>query len=208
MMTKAKGPVWHKKQKALGIIPERLHGLDQDATWSKSRADGWMYGHGSFSMVTHGTPILGCFLWMPNSAHEAKRMYVEAEHYKEHLRYLVMDSKADSKGLFHDFKVNYDIRLVTVCRRKMNKTPERKAMIKAMKTKRCRQYLKERGQTVEPMQGLVKEIFDLDRCWMRGDASNRWLFAAMGLAVQMHQLKAYRQQRSTWKIKSEVLGEP
>jgi len=208
MMTKAKGPVWHKKQKALGIIPERLRGLDQDATWSTSRADGWVYGHGSFSIVTHGIPVLGCFLWMPNSAHEAKRMYVEAEHYKKHLRYLVMDSKADSKGLFRDFKINYNIRLVTVCRRKMNKTPQRKAMIKAMKTKLCQKYLKERGQTVEPMQGLVKEIFDLDRCWMRGDASNRWLFAAMGIAVQMHQLKAYRQQRSTWKIKSEVLGEP
>ncbi len=56
------------------------------------------------------------------------------------------------------------------------------------------------------MQGLVKEIFDLDRYWMRGDAANRWLFAAMGLAVQMHQLRAYKEHRSTWRIKSEVLG--
>jgi len=147
-------------------------------------------------------------MWMPNSAHEAKRMYAEARHYQDRLQYLVMDSKADDQNLCRDLKQNYDIRLATVCRRHMNKTAGRKAMIKAMQTKLCRKYLKERGQTVEPMQGVVKEIFDLDRCWMRGNAGNRWLFAAMGLTVQMHQLRAYRQERSTWKIKSEVLGEP
>lgn len=41
------------------------------------------------------------------------------------------------------------------------------------------------------MQGLVKELFELEKCWMRGDKSNRWLFAAMGIAVQMAQLSAY-----------------
>ena len=45
---------------------------------------------------------------------------------------------------------------------------------------------------VEPMQGIVKDIFDLDRCWMRGDDNNRWLFAAMGLTIQMHQLDAFK----------------
>jgi len=31
-------------------------------------------------------------------------------------------------------------------------------------------------------------------------------FAAMGLTIQMHQLNAYRENRSTWQIKDEVLG--
>lgn len=65
---------------------------------------------------------------------------------------------------------------------------------------------KERGYRVEPMQGLVKQIFDLDRCWMKGSKNNRWLFAAMGLTIQMHQLEAYRNNSSTWKIQNEVLG--
>jgi hypothetical protein len=56
------------------------------------------------------------------------------------------------------------------------------------------------------MQGLVKDIFELDQCWMRGNQSNRWLFAAMGLTIQMHQLNAYKQKRSTWTIKEEALG--
>jgi hypothetical protein len=56
------------------------------------------------------------------------------------------------------------------------------------------------------MQGIVKDIFDLDRCWMRGDENNRWLFAAMGLAIQMHQLQAFKLRKSTWNIKEQVLG--
>ncbi len=206
-MTKAKGPVWHQKQKLKGEIPKGLTGIDKQATWSKSKADGWVYGHGSFSIVSHKKPVLGCFLWMPNSSNEAKRLYPEASYYAGILDYLAMDSKADDQKLFCSLKEQYDIRLVTSCSQKENKTEGRRQMIAAMNSKKCRKIYKERGQTVEPMQGLVKEIFELDRCWMRGNASNRWLFAAMGLTVQMHQLHAYKEQRSTWRIKAEVLGE-
>ena len=68
----------------------------------------------------------------------------------------------------------------------MNKTPKRRRMIADMHQAKHKQIYKERGYRVEPMQGLVKEIFDLDRCWMKGNNTNRWLFAAMGLTVQMH----------------------
>ena len=207
-MVKAEGPVWHKKDKAANRVPPGLTGLDKQATWSTSRADGWVYGHGTFSMVSHKTPVLGCFMWMPNSGHEAKRMYEEAEHFQQSLSYLAMDSKADDQKMFHDLNVNYQIHLTTTCRKNMNKTASRRKMIQTMKSKKRQKILKERSQTVEPMQGIVKDIFELDRCWMRRDANNRWLFAAMGIAVQMAQLNAFKENRSTWKIKSEVLGEP
>jgi hypothetical protein len=50
---------------------------------------------------------------------------------------------------------------------------------------------------IEPMQSLVKDIFDLGHCRMRGNSNNRWLFAAMGLTIQMHQLEAYKKGRSS-----------
>jgi len=56
------------------------------------------------------------------------------------------------------------------------------------------------------VQGLVKDIFDLDNRLMRGEKNNRRLFAAMGVAVQISQLAAYRKNRSTWRIKDDVLG--
>ncbi|MFA6636133.1 MAG: hypothetical protein WCV56_03320 [Candidatus Omnitrophota bacterium] len=115
MMIKAKDPVWHKKHKEKGIIPEGLTGLDKKATWCTSLADGWVHGHGTFSMVSHGTSVLGCFMWMPNSGYEPMKMYEEARHYWGQLSHLVMDSKADSQKLFRNMKYNYGIRLVTVC---------------------------------------------------------------------------------------------
>ncbi|HEX3035073.1 MAG TPA: hypothetical protein VHT73_08060, partial [Thermodesulfobacteriota bacterium] len=54
-------PVWHKKQKNKGIVPKGLHGLDKDATWGKSKAKGWIYGHGTFMLTPLGTPIVGIF---------------------------------------------------------------------------------------------------------------------------------------------------
>ena len=53
---------------------------------------------------------------------------------------------------------------------------------------------------------MVIDIFELNRCWMRGDENKRWLFAAMGLTIQMHQLEEFKIGKSTWNIKERVLG--
>ena len=88
----------------------------------------------------------------------------------------------------------------------MSKSEERHQMIADMHQTKHQQIYKERGYRVEPIQGVVKDIFDLNRRWMRGNNNNRWLFVAMGLTVQMHQLIAYRNKKSTWQIKEQVLG--
>jgi hypothetical protein len=79
-------------------------------------------------------------------------------------------------------------------------------MINVLNRPSNRRLRQQRGQTVEPRQGVVNDIFALERCWMRGHQNNRWLFAAMGVAVQRHQARALKAQRSPWKIKQEVLG--
>ena len=205
-MNKAKGPVWHKKHKEKGIIPKGLRGVDRQATWCKSNADGWVYGHGSFSLTSHKIPVLGCFMWMPNSANEAKRLWLETFHVKDRIDYVAMDSKADDSDLFREFKRQRNVNLITYCRPNMDKSAHRKKMIEFMRKRKHKKIYRERSYKVEPMQGLVKNIFDLNRCWMRGDENNRWIFAAMGLTIQMHQLKAYKNGRSTWNIKEQVLG--
>lgn len=206
MMTRARGPVWHQKQKKQGIIPKGLRGLDRQATWSFSKSDGWIYGHGSFCVTTHAIPLLGLFLWMPNSAHEAKRLECEITAYTGRLKTVCMDSKADDQKLYFRLHREYGIQLITCPRKGKNKSASRKKMIREMWTRANRKVFRQRGTTVEPMQGLVKEIFDLERCWMHGDASNRWLFAAMGVAVQVAQRSAIQRKQSPWQIKDAVLG--
>jgi hypothetical protein len=205
-MVRAKGPVWHARQKQLGIVPKGLRGLDKAATWAKSKAKGWIYGHGTFMLTPLTVPIVGIFQWMQNSANEAKRMQEEVKKYAGAVKKVFMDSKADDQSIYYDLKHNHRMQLVTVPRRGMAKSRSRQRMIKEMLTKRNRKDYKERSTTVEPMQGLVADIFELNRCWMRGDVNNRWCFAAMGIAVQIAQWNAWKAGRSTWDIKSEVLG--
>lgn len=206
MTTRAKGGVWHKKDQAQGIIPVGLTGLDKSATWSFSKADGWLYGHSSFALVSHQVPVLLQFKWMKNSAHEAKRMELEVTQISELIEVVCMDSKADDEKMFTRLKTKQGIKLLTVPRSKMDKSERRKQMIAEQIKIENRQIYKQRSITVEPMQGLVKELFELEKCWMRGDESNRWLFGAMGIAVQIAQRMAYLKGSSTWNIKDEVLG--
>jgi hypothetical protein len=96
--------------------------------------------------------------------------------------------------------------LVSSSRRKENKAMHQILLHQSLQTPTLSQIYKERSYRAEPMLGLVKNIFDLDHCWMQGNENNRWLFAAMGLTIQMHQFYAFKEQRSTWKIETEVLG--
>ena len=206
MMVKSRGPLWHQKQKKQGVIPKGLTGLDKEATWSYSHADGWIYGHGVFSLVSHKRSVLGLFQWMPNSAHEANRLKAQIVQFTGLVKKVCMDSKADDQKLYKLLRGEHHMQLLTTVRKGMDKTPARQEMSRQMKRPRNQKIYRQRATTVEPMQGVVKELFELETCWMRGDAANRWLFAAMGIAVQMAQHRAYRCGTSTWNIKEEVLG--
>ncbi len=41
---KARGPVWHQRDREQGRVPEKLRNLDQDATWGKRGDHGWVSG--------------------------------------------------------------------------------------------------------------------------------------------------------------------
>lgn len=206
MMNKAKGPVWHKKQKEKNIVPDGLRGLDKEATWSTSQADGWVYGHGTFSIVSHDIPVLGVFKWMRNSSDESKIMRdTVVMELAPYIDTICMDSKADDFSTYYALLGCCEVQLLTRPRIKVC-SDERKEMYSMIFTIKNKKIYKKRSTTVEPMQGLVADIFELNRCWMRGNNSNRWIFAAMGISVQMAQLDAYQNNRSTWRIKQEVLG--
>jgi hypothetical protein len=204
MRVKAKGPVGRKKEKEKGEIPPGLRGRDREATWGKSASEGWVYGHGSFCLTWHEVPVVGVFQW--NSGHEAKRMESEVVFYAGLVRKVYMDSKADDCRLSFRLKRERGIPLIAPPRKGKDKSPLRRAMIRAMWAPRNRQEYKHRSVTVEPMQGLVAEIFELGRCWIRGASNNRWLFGAMGVAVQQARWRAYLERRSTWEVKAQVLG--
>lgn len=204
-MVKAKGgKVWHKKDKKVGVVP--ISGIDKEATWSYSKADGWLYGHGTFCLTSHTKSVVGLFIWMPNSASEGKRLGREIPAFADLLEVVCMDSKADDEKMYSHLKNAHGIKLLTVPRKEMDKSERRRQMIAEQMTLDNRLLYKKRSTTVEPMQAVIKDIFDLEDCPMRGDRSNRWMFAAMGVAMQMAQHQADKNGTSTWKIKEAVCG--
>jgi hypothetical protein len=164
-----------------------------------------VYGHGAFGLVSHRPCLLGAFKYIRNSAHEAKRLWWETGHLRGVVETVIMDSKTDDDALFAEFQRQRGITLLTTPRKNSAQTVERQQMINALNRPRNRRLRQERGQTVEPMQGVVQDIFALERCWMRGHRHHRWLFAAMGVAVRLHQAKALTAHRSTARIKQAVL---
>jgi hypothetical protein len=206
MMVHARGPVWHRQQQKQGIIPKGLRGLDTDGTWSYSKSDGWVYGHGMCCLVACKYRMLGAFKWMRNSGNEAKRMWLETGKLKGVMTTVLMDRKAEDKDLFFELRRQRGMLLLTTSRKGADKSPARQRMVKVLKQRKNQRLYKQRSYTGAPRQGLLKDIFELERCWMRGNEHNRWVFAAMGVAVQMPQDRAWREGRSPWAIKSEVLG--
>ena len=51
---KARGPLWHKKDRKRGRIPRGLRGVDRDSTWAFSRHHGWVQGYSYEVVVTAG----------------------------------------------------------------------------------------------------------------------------------------------------------
>lgn len=133
-------------------------------------------------------------------------MWLETGQLKGLMTTVLMDSKADDHTWFFERQRQRHIRLLTTTRKGQDKSPNRKRLIKVLQQQKNKRLYKQRSYTVEPMQGVVKAIFELERCWLRGHEHHRWLFAAMGPVVQMHQYRAWTEGRSTWAIKQEVLG--
>ena len=51
-------------------------------------------------MIFFNFAFLGCFLWMWNSANEAKRMWLGTFHVQDQVDYIAMDSKVDDESIF------------------------------------------------------------------------------------------------------------
>jgi hypothetical protein len=117
MMVRARGPVWHRKHQQQGIIPAGLQGLDTEATWSYSKSDGWVYGHGTCCMVACAPCMLGACKWMRHSANEAKRLWLATGKLHGLITTVLMDRKADEKDLFRELRRQRGILLLPTPRR-------------------------------------------------------------------------------------------
>lgn len=70
-MYKARGPLWHQKQRKEGIIPIHLRNVDSESKWSKSGYRGWVQGYRLvLQTLLWPVPIPLFATWQPNNLYE------------------------------------------------------------------------------------------------------------------------------------------
>jgi len=70
-MYKARGPLWHHKQRKKGIIPLHLRNVDTESKWSKSGYRGWVQGYRLvLQTLLLPVPIPLFATWQPNNLYE------------------------------------------------------------------------------------------------------------------------------------------
>ncbi len=193
-MVEARGPLWHKSDRARNHIPKGLRGVDRDSTWGYSPYRGWVQGYSLELVVTAGVggipvPLLASA--DTASAPENRSFAEKVKSLPRQTRQVVGDGRYDDEALAGALAQNHrGQQLVTP----PVHWPGPSTSIARLK--RIIFYLSPEGQelyarrkvTVEPSFGRLKALFELDTVWMYGLANNR---ALLLLAVYCYQLLLY-----------------
>jgi hypothetical protein len=168
---KTPGPVWHKKEKAAGIVPEGLHGLDKEADWIQSDYHGWVYGykaHVSISVApTTVRVVLGATV--TGSACESHVLQVRIKELPPMLRTLLLDAGYDDADLIAEC-AKHGIEALVPLSKPVGKSTaqdrrDRAAYLSSLQGK-ARYRL--RGCSIEPFFATLKDFFHLDPLPVQG----------------------------------------
>ena len=153
----AKGGIWHRKQMKAGVVPNKK--IDTQASWAKSKYQGWVFGY--------GLHLIGNMFRFPLSATVDTAKVKEKAHFesmilpiKELLLFLVGDNGYRIIKIIKDIYRKYKILIITPKPYKtISKFKEWYSRI--IKEPFIRKIYKKRKPSVEPIFSLIKELFNL-----------------------------------------------
>jgi hypothetical protein len=192
-MFQAQGPLWHKKDRKLGIVPNNLRNVDTDSEWGCSKYRGWVQGY-AIHLLCSATPG---FVPVPldavaTTANVKENGVFDAmiDHLHPDTKYIVADSGYDDKKLIEKCerrKTDKYItrRLIVPMEKRKHTSIKRLPYIRFFKSKRGRRLFRLRKITVEPMYDILKSIFELNPVWMKG---KRNVHPLLLLSVLVYQL--------------------
>lgn len=159
------GPVWHKQDKAAGIIPEGLHGVDTEADWIQSTYHGWVYGykaHVSISVApTTVRVVLGATV--TGSTCESHVLQVRVKDLPPLLRTLLLDAGYDDGELIDTCALRGIEVLAPLSKPLGKSTPQaRRDRAAYLASPQGKARYRQRGSSIEPFFGTIKDFFHLD----------------------------------------------
>ncbi len=159
------GPVWHKKDKEAGVIPEGLHGVDTEADWIASTYQGWVYGykaHVSISVApTTVRIVLGATV--TGAACESHVLQARLKDLPPLVRTLLLDAGYDDGDLIADCAQCGIEGLAPLSKPLGKSTPQaRHDRAAYLASPQGKARYRQRGESIEPFCATIKDFFHLD----------------------------------------------
>lgn len=221
----ARGPRWHKRQRAGGKIPP---GADPEATWTYSAYHGWVLGY-SYEVVVSAEkngPVWPLLASADPAHWQPKRTFTpKIEQLPARARYVLADAGYDSNAFGE--AIEYDQQgqrtgrrflCPQIYRRGEERRPRRPQAEKGTRKLRrdrrdirrefferpwSRRLFRRRSHSVEPFNDWLKTRFDLhERAWHRGLDNNRTQLLAAIFSYQMllryNRFQGHRNAKLQW----------
>jgi hypothetical protein len=165
------GPVWHKKDKEAGIVPEGLHGLDREADWIQSTYHGWVYGYKAHvtTSVSPATVRVVLDATVTGSACESHVLEDRIDMLPPMIETLLLDAGYDDGALIDRCAQRGIAVLAPLSKPIGQSTPQaRRDRAAYLASDAGRAWYKQRGTTIEPFFATIKDLFDLDPLPVQG----------------------------------------
>ena len=178
-----RGPVWHKKDKKAGIIPDGLHGVDTEADWIQSTYHGWVYGykaHVSISVApTTVRVVLGATV--TGSACESHVLQARIQDLPPLLRTLLLDAGYDDGDLIATCAQRGIEVLAPLAKPVGKSTPQaRRDRAAYLASPQGKARYRQRSCSIEPFFATIKAFFHLDPLPLQGK-TNASVFILLAL---------------------------
>ena len=169
---KAHGPVWHKKDKKAGRIPDGLHGLDVDADWIQSTYHGWVYGYKAHVTVSVAPTTVRTVLsaTVTGSACESHILQAQLPDLPPIVETLLLDAGYDDATLL-DACAGRAIHALAPLSKPVgaSTSQDRRDRAAFLASSEGKALYKRRGSTIEPFFATIKDFFHLDPLPVRGE---------------------------------------
>lgn len=165
------GPVWHKKDKATGIIPDGLHGVDVEADWIQSEYHGWVYGYKAHVSISVAPTTVRVVLdaCVTGSACESHILQARVGDLPPLLRTLLLDAGYDDGALIATCAKSGIEVLAPLSKPVGKSTPQdRRDRAAYLASPEGKARYRQRGSSIEPFFGTVKDFFHLDPLPLQG----------------------------------------
>lgn len=179
----AHGNIWHKKQRDKGELP-KCGNIDTEAHWGISGCGEWIYGYRIHCLVSaFPQAALPCDVEVEAANIKDAQVFKErlADSVPKETQVLFGDGGFDHQQCY-ELCDQKDISLITPIKAKDHTSAERLERVQLYNDPEVREAFMLRKTTVEPFQGNLKALFDLEYLCIKGLKNVRSLVILATLA--------------------------